>query len=83
MGVELHFENIRNGRLGLEIEQRIMAAQLRQPSPPGGIHPHHVPPGAHPQMNGHMPMQAHPKITPQHMTQLNEAVWLQIGTLYR
>ncbi|KAL9117924.1 MAG: hypothetical protein Q9187_005534 [Circinaria calcarea] len=32
-------------------------------------------------MNGHMPMQAHPKITPQHMAQLNEAVWLQIGNL--
>ncbi|MCJ1253394.1 hypothetical protein MMC24_001205 [Lignoscripta atroalba] len=26
-------------------------------------------------------MQAHPKITPQHMAQLNEAVWLQIGNL--
>ena len=26
-------------------------------------------------------MQAHPKITPQHMSQLNEAVWLQIGKL--
>ena len=56
-----------------------MASQLRQPSPPGGLHPHHGPPGAHAQMNGHMPMQAHPKITPQHMAQLNEAVWLQIG----
>lgn len=59
-----------------------MASQLRQPSPPGGLHPHHGPPGAHAQMNGHMPMQAHPKITSQHMTQLNEAVWLQIG-MYR
>lgn len=56
-----------------------MANPLQQVSPPSGLHPHHGPPGPHPQMNGHMPMQAHPKITPQHMAQLNEAVWLQIG----
>lgn len=56
-----------------------MASHHPQASPPGGLHPHHGPPGAHPQANGHMPMQAHHKITPQHMAQLNEAVWLQIG----
>lgn len=63
-----------------------MASQLRQPSSPGGLHHHnHIPPGAHPQMNGHMPMQTQPmqgqnlKITPQHLAQLNEAVWLQVG----
>ncbi|MCJ1433138.1 glucose repression mediator protein [Xylographa pallens] len=58
-----------------------MASQLRQPSPPGALHPHHGPPGAHPQMNGHMPQQQKPTITPQHMSQLNEVVWLQIGNL--
>ena len=56
-----------------------MASQLRQPSPPGSLHPHHGPPGAHPQLNGHIPQQPKPQITPQHMSQLNEVVWLQIG----
>lgn len=56
-----------------------MASHHPQASPPGGFHPHHGLPGAHPQANGHMPMQAHHKITPQHMSQLNEVVWLQIG----
>lgn len=59
----------------------LMASHHPQASPPGGLHPHHGPPGAHPQANGHMPMQAHHKITPQHMAQLNEAVWLQIGNV--
>jgi hypothetical protein len=57
-----------------------MANQLRQPSPPNGLHPHHGPPPAHAQMNGHLPIQGHPRPTPQHLAQLNEAVWLQIGT---
>ncbi|KAI9875365.1 MAG: hypothetical protein M1830_008576 [Pleopsidium flavum] len=52
-----------------------------QPSPPGGMHPHHGPPGVHPQVNGHMPVQVPPKVSPQHLSQLNEAVWLQIGSL--
>ena len=56
-----------------------MANQLRQPSPPGVLHTHHAPPGPHPQINGHLPIQSHSKITPQHMAQLNEVVWLQIG----
>ena len=47
-----------------------MTTQLRQPSPPGGIHPHHGPPG---QVNV---MQ---RINPAHVASLNEVVWLQIG----
>lgn len=56
-----------------------MAAQLRQPTPPNGLHPHHVPPGAHSQINGHIPMHQPPRATPQHLSQLNEAVWISIG----
>ncbi|KAL8739382.1 MAG: hypothetical protein Q9190_007821 [Brigantiaea leucoxantha] len=43
------------------------------------MHLHHGPQG-HPQVNGHIPMQAHPKITPAHLASLNEAVWLGIGS---
>ncbi|KAI4203295.1 MAG: hypothetical protein LQ350_001992 [Teloschistes chrysophthalmus] len=46
---------------------------------PAGMHLRHGPPG-HPQVNGHIPMQAHHKITPAHMASLNEAVWLGIGS---
>ena len=58
-----------------------MASHLAQPSPPSGLHLHHGPPISHPQVNGHMPTQGHHKITPQHLTQLNETVWLIIGML--
>lgn len=56
-----------------------------QPSPPGGIHPHHGPLAAHPQVNGHMPIQGQaqkgmPLTIGQKISQLNEGVWLQIGT---
>ena len=62
-----------------QLANNMMASQLRQQTPPGSMHPHHVPPNGHPQMNGHVPMQPHQKITTQHMAQLNEATWLQIG----
>ena len=55
-----------------------MANPLRQPTPPNGLHPHHGPPAPHPQMNGHMPVPP-PRVTPQHLTQLNEAVWISLG----
>ncbi|KAL8797152.1 MAG: hypothetical protein Q9195_000619 [Heterodermia aff. obscurata] len=44
------------------------------------MHLHHGPQGGHPQANGHMPMQAHHKITPAHLASLNESVWLMIGS---
>lgn len=58
-----------------------MANHHPQPSPPGGgLHLHHGPQGGHPQVNGHMPIQAHHnKITPAHLASLNESVWLGIG----
>ncbi|KAI9770700.1 MAG: glucose repression mediator protein [Geoglossum simile] len=62
-------------------------ASLQQPSPPGGLHPHHPPPSGppQPQPNGHMPpgmqaQQAKPASS-QHLAAINEAVWLQIGSL--
>ncbi|KAL8716624.1 MAG: hypothetical protein Q9225_006057 [Loekoesia sp. 1 TL-2023] len=56
-----------------------MASHHQQPASPAGMHLHHGPPG-HPQVNGVMPMQAHHKITPAHLSSLNEAVWLSIGS---
>ncbi len=56
-----------------------MASHHQQPASPGGMHLHHGPPGGHPQPNGHLPMQAHHKITPAHLASLNESVWLMIG----
>ncbi|KAL9038492.1 MAG: hypothetical protein Q9214_005257 [Letrouitia sp. 1 TL-2023] len=56
-----------------------MASHNHHPSSPGGMHLHHGPQG-YPQVNGHMPMQAHHKITPQHLASLNEAVWVSIGS---
>lgn len=56
-----------------------------QPSPSGGMHPHHGALAAHPQLNGHMPMQSpgQKSVTigglAQKILQLNETVWLQIG----
>lgn len=58
-----------------------------QPSPPGGVPPHHGPLAAHPQLNGHMPVQSAGQKAPppslttaQKIAALNEQVWLQIGT---
>lgn len=55
-----------------------------QPSPTGGVAPHHGHLAAHPQVNGHMPLQAPaqkgpPLTTAQKIAALNEQVWLQIG----
>ncbi|KAK2788188.1 glucose repression mediator protein [Emmonsiellopsis sp. PD_33] len=57
-----------------------------QPSPPGGIHPHHGPLAVHPQANGHAPPQGQPQkgiptTVSQKIALLNEGVWLQIGSL--
>ncbi|KAI9681380.1 MAG: glucose repression mediator protein [Caeruleum heppii] len=55
-------------------------------SPPGGLHPYHTQAAAHPsQVNGHIqppmqPQQQKPS-TSQHLAHINEAVWLQIGSL--
>lgn len=59
-----------------------MASHHPQPPSPGGMHLHHGPQGGHPQANGHMPMQSHHKITPAHLAQLNESVWLMIGKAF-
>ena len=59
-----------------------MASHHQQPPSPGGMHLHHGPQGGHPQANGHMPMQAHHKITPAHLASLNESVWLMIGKIF-
>ncbi|KAI4220562.1 MAG: hypothetical protein L6R36_007533 [Xanthoria steineri] len=56
-----------------------MANHHQQPASPAGMHLHHGPPGR-PQVNGHMPMQGQHKLTPAHLAQLNEAVWLGIGS---
>lgn len=55
-----------------------------QPSPPGGMRPHHGSLPNHPQVNGHMPIQAQGQKTlqgpiSQQISQLNEGIWLQIG----
>lgn len=54
-----------------------------QPSPTGGVTPHHGHLAAHP-VNGHMPLQSPaqkpPPSTAQKIAALNEQVWLQIGT---
>lgn len=58
-----------------------------QPSPTGGVTPHHSHIAAHPQVNGHLPLQqtqgqkGPPLSTAQKIAALNEQVWLQIGTL--
>ncbi|KAL4754590.1 hypothetical protein BDW72DRAFT_165704 [Aspergillus terricola var. indicus] len=55
-----------------------------QPSPTGGVTPHHGHLAAHP-VNGHLPMQSPaqkpPLSTAQKIAALNEQVWLQIGNL--
>lgn len=55
-----------------------------QPSPTGAVTPHHGHLAAHPQVNGHLPLQAQgqkgpPLSTAQKIAALNEQVWLQIG----
>ncbi|PTU19439.1 hypothetical protein P175DRAFT_0510699 [Aspergillus ochraceoroseus IBT 24754] len=57
-----------------------------QPSPTGGVTPHHGHLAAHPQVNGHLPLQSPaqkgpPLSTAQKIAALNEQVWLQIGSL--
>lgn len=56
-----------------------------QPSPTGGVTPHHahLAAAAHPQVNGHLPLHSQSKPSPlgtaQKIAALNEQVWLQIG----
>lgn len=56
-----------------------------QPSPPGGMRPHHGALPNHPQVNGHMSIQppqgqkALQGPISQQISQLNEGIWLQIG----
>lgn len=57
-----------------------------QPSPTGGVTPHHPHLAAHAPVNGHIPLQSQapkgpPLSTAQKIAALNEQVWLQIGTL--
>ena len=57
-----------------------MATHHQQGASPSGMHlSHHSAHPAHPQVNGHMPAQVHHKITPAHLSSLNESVWLGIG----
>lgn len=59
-----------------------------QPSPTGRVTPHHahLAAAAHPQVNGHLPLQSQSKPSPlgtaQKIAALNEQVWLQIGAFY-
>ena len=58
-----------------------------QPSPTGGVTPHHPHLAAHAPVNGHIPLQSQaqkgpPLSTAQKIAALNEQVWLQIGTFY-
>ena len=57
-----------------------MANQMRQGTPPNGIHPHSVPMHVG-HVNG-IPNNMPQKATPQHLQQLNEAVWIGIGTFW-
>lgn len=55
-----------------------------QPSPTGGVTPHHAHLAAHATVNGHIPLQSQaqkgpPLSTAQKIAALNEQVWLQIG----
>lgn len=57
-----------------------------QPSPTGGVTPHHPHLAAHAPVNGHIPLQSQaqkgpPLSTAQKIAALNEQVWLQIGML--
>lgn len=57
-----------------------MANHHQHPQSPGGLHLQHAIHNGQPQVNGHMPMQAHQKITAAHLAAQNEGVWLGIGT---
>ncbi|ERF76950.1 hypothetical protein EPUS_02662 [Endocarpon pusillum Z07020] len=50
-----------------------------QPSPPGGMPAHLGPMMGHPQVNGHIPVQK--SNGPQIITQMNEQIWIQLGSL--
>lgn len=57
-----------------------------QPSPPGAVPAHHGHLAAHPQVNGHLPLQSQGQKAPQltvaqRIAQLNEQVWIGIGML--
>lgn len=57
-------------------------ATHHQGTSPGGLHiAHHPVHSGHPQVNGHIPAQVHQKITPAHLSSLNENVWLGIGNI--
>lgn len=56
-----------------------------QPSPTGGVTPHHGHIATHPQVNGHIQLQSQGQKglnTAQKIAALNEQVWLQIGKGY-
>lgn len=57
-----------------------MANHHPQPPSPGAFH-YGPQPGHH--VNGVVQMAAHQKITPAHITALNEVVWISIGTYHR
>ena len=56
-----------------------MASHHQRPQSPAALHLHHGLHSGQPQVNGHIPMQAHHKITPAHLASQNESVWLGIG----
>ncbi|KAF2497615.1 TPR-like protein [Lophium mytilinum] len=56
-------------------------ASHQHPSPTTGMPPHHGPPG-HAQPNGHGPLQGQaPKSASEYLRNLNESLWVQIGSL--
>ncbi|KAL9124266.1 MAG: hypothetical protein Q9217_006390 [Psora testacea] len=60
-----------------------MANHHQQGTSPGGMQlSHHNVHAGHAQVNGHMPAQVHHKITPAHLSSLNESVWLGIGSIH-
>ena len=56
-----------------------MASHHQHTQSPAGLHLHHGLHNGQPQVNGHIPMQPHHKITPAHLASQNENVWLGIG----
>lgn len=59
-----------------------------QPSPTGGVTPHHAHLAAHAPVNGHIQLQSQaqkgpPLSTAQKIAALNEQVWLQIGMTFQ
>lgn len=59
-----------------------MASHHQHPPSPGGLHIHHALHAPHSQLNGHMPTQAHHKITPGHLASQNESVWIVMGACF-